>query len=38
MAAPFKSGAAGVADYTDVAPGQLALNNAADLYLYPNTL
>ncbi|MFL6674191.1 MAG: bifunctional 2',3'-cyclic-nucleotide 2'-phosphodiesterase/3'-nucleotidase [Massilia sp.] len=38
MAAPFKSGAAGVADYTDVRAGQLALNNAADLYLYPNTL
>ncbi len=38
MAAPFKSGAAGARDYTDVAPGSLALNNAADLYLYPNTL
>ncbi|GAB3433526.1 bifunctional 2',3'-cyclic-nucleotide 2'-phosphodiesterase/3'-nucleotidase [Massilia solisilvae] len=38
MAAPFKAGAAGPADYTDVQPGKLALNNAADLYLYPNTL
>jgi 2',3'-cyclic-nucleotide 2'-phosphodiesterase/3'-nucleotidase len=38
MASPFKSGAGGVADYTDVKPGQLALNNAADLYLYPNAL
>lgn len=38
VSAPFKSGAAGVADYTDVAPGKLALNNAADLYLYPNDL
>jgi 2',3'-cyclic-nucleotide 2'-phosphodiesterase/3'-nucleotidase len=38
MAAPFKSGSAGVADYTDVKAGKLALNNAADLYLYPNTL
>jgi 2',3'-cyclic-nucleotide 2'-phosphodiesterase / 3'-nucleotidase len=38
MAAPFKSGAAGGGDYTDVKPGKLALNNAADLYLYPNTL
>jgi 2',3'-cyclic-nucleotide 2'-phosphodiesterase/3'-nucleotidase len=38
MASAFKSGSAGVSDYTDVAPGQLALNNAADLYLYPNTL
>jgi 2',3'-cyclic-nucleotide 2'-phosphodiesterase/3'-nucleotidase len=38
VSAPFKSGAAGVADYTDVAAGDLALNNAADLYLYPNAL
>jgi 2',3'-cyclic-nucleotide 2'-phosphodiesterase/3'-nucleotidase len=38
MAAPFKSGAAGPGDYTDVKAGRLALNNAADLYLYPNTL
>ena len=38
MTAPFKSGFAGPEDYTDVAPGSLALNNAADLYLYPNAL
>ncbi len=38
VSAPFKTGAAGVADYTDVAPGGMALNNAADLYLYPNDL
>jgi 2',3'-cyclic-nucleotide 2'-phosphodiesterase/3'-nucleotidase len=38
MAAAFKSGNAGVNDYTDVAQGSLALNNAADLYLYPNAL
>ncbi|WP_296945682.1 bifunctional 2',3'-cyclic-nucleotide 2'-phosphodiesterase/3'-nucleotidase [uncultured Massilia sp.] len=38
VTAPFKSGFAGPADYTDVAPGSLALNNAADLYLYPNAL
>ena len=38
VSAPFKSGAAGVADYTDVAAGSMALNNAADLYLYPNDL
>lgn len=38
VSAPFKSGAAGPRDYTDVAAGKLALNNAADLYLYPNTL
>jgi 2',3'-cyclic-nucleotide 2'-phosphodiesterase / 3'-nucleotidase len=38
VAAPFKSGNAGVADFTDVQAGKLALNNAADLYLYPNVL
>jgi 2',3'-cyclic-nucleotide 2'-phosphodiesterase/3'-nucleotidase len=38
VSAAFKAGAAGPADYTDVPPGSLALNNAADLYLYPNTL
>jgi 2',3'-cyclic-nucleotide 2'-phosphodiesterase/3'-nucleotidase len=38
VSAPFKSGSAGVSDYTDVAAGDLALNNAADLYLYPNAL
>jgi 2',3'-cyclic-nucleotide 2'-phosphodiesterase/3'-nucleotidase len=38
VSAPFKSGAAGPADYTDVPAGSLALNNAADLYLYPNAL
>jgi 2',3'-cyclic-nucleotide 2'-phosphodiesterase/3'-nucleotidase len=38
MAAAFKSGFGGAGDYTDVAPGALALNNAADLYLYPNAL
>ena len=38
VSAAFKAGAAGPGDYTDVAPGSLALNNAADLYLYPNAL
>ncbi len=38
VSAPFKSGSAGPSDYTDVAAGNLALNNAADLYLYPNAL
>jgi 2',3'-cyclic-nucleotide 2'-phosphodiesterase/3'-nucleotidase len=38
VSAAFKAGAAGPADYTDVPPGSLALNNASDLYLYPNTL
>ncbi|MEH6435509.1 bifunctional 2',3'-cyclic-nucleotide 2'-phosphodiesterase/3'-nucleotidase [Massilia sp. DD77] len=38
VSAPFKSGVAGPSDYTDVKAGALALNNAADLYLYPNAL
>ena len=37
-AAPFKGGFGGPADYTDIAPGPLAIRNAADLYLYPNTV
>jgi 2',3'-cyclic-nucleotide 2'-phosphodiesterase/3'-nucleotidase len=37
-AAPFKAGFGGPADYTDVPAGPLAIRNAADLYLYPNTL
>jgi 2',3'-cyclic-nucleotide 2'-phosphodiesterase/3'-nucleotidase len=37
-AAPFKTGFSATTDYTDIAAGPLALNNAADLYLYPNTL
>ena len=38
VSAPFKSGFAGGTDYTDVAQGNMAINNAADLYLYPNTV
>jgi 2',3'-cyclic-nucleotide 2'-phosphodiesterase/3'-nucleotidase len=38
MSAPFKSGTASVTDFTDVPAGSLGLNNAADLYLYPNAL
>jgi 2',3'-cyclic-nucleotide 2'-phosphodiesterase/3'-nucleotidase len=38
MSAPFKSGNAGISDFTDVPAGSLSLNNAADLYLYPNAL
>ncbi|WP_338761401.1 bifunctional 2',3'-cyclic-nucleotide 2'-phosphodiesterase/3'-nucleotidase [Massilia sp. METH4] len=38
VSSPFKSGTAGVRDYTDVEAGCIALNNAADLYLYPNAL
>ena len=37
-ASPFKAGFGGTHDYTDVPAGPLAINNAADLYLYPNTL
>jgi len=37
-AAAFKTGFGGPEDYTDIAPGPLAIRNAADLYLYPNTL
>jgi 2',3'-cyclic-nucleotide 2'-phosphodiesterase / 3'-nucleotidase len=38
VSAPFKSGFGGPADFTDVAVGAVAINNAADLYLYPNTV
>ena len=37
-AAPFKGGFGGANDYTDIEPGPLAIHDAADLYLYPNTL
>ena len=37
-AAPFKTGFGGANDYTDIEAGALAIHNAADLYLYPNTL
>lgn len=38
VSAPFKSGFAGGTDFTDVKAGGIAINNAADLYLYPNTV
>lgn len=38
VSAPFKSGFGGGNDFTDVAIGNIAINNAADLYLYPNTI
>lgn len=38
MSAPFKTGFQGGNDYTDVQSGAVAINNAADLYLYANTL
>ncbi|ACM34214.1 bifunctional 2',3'-cyclic-nucleotide 2'-phosphodiesterase/3'-nucleotidase [[Acidovorax] ebreus] len=38
VSAPFKSGFQGGKDFTDVAAGPLAIYNAADLYLYPNTV
>jgi 2',3'-cyclic-nucleotide 2'-phosphodiesterase / 3'-nucleotidase len=38
-AAPFKAGGRGGPDYyTDVPPGDVAIRNVADLYLYPNTI
>ena len=37
-AAPFKAGFGGPKDYTDIPAGALTISNAADLYLYPNTL
>lgn len=38
-AAPFKAGGRGGPDYyTDVPPGDIAIRNVADLYLYPNTV
>ncbi len=38
-AAPFKAGGRGGPDYyTDVPPGDVAIRNVADLYLYPNTV
>ena len=37
--APFKAGGRGGAEYyTDIPTGQIAIRNAADLYLYPNTV
>ncbi|MCW3783358.1 bifunctional 2',3'-cyclic-nucleotide 2'-phosphodiesterase/3'-nucleotidase [Defluviimonas salinarum] len=37
--APFKAGGRGGPDYyTDVPPGDVAIKNVADLYLYPNTI
>jgi len=38
VSAPFKSGFQGGNDYTDVAAGDVAIRNAADLYLYANTI
>ncbi len=37
-ASAFKAGFAGPDDYTDVPAGPLTVRNAADLYLYPNTI
>lgn len=38
-AAPFKAGGRGGAEYyTNVAVGDVAIKNVADLYLYPNTI
>lgn len=37
-AAPFKTGFGGPTDYTLVPAGELSIRNAADLYLYPNSV
>ena len=37
-AAPFKTGFGGPTDYTLVPAGALSIRNAADLYLYPNSV
>lgn len=37
-AAPFKTGFGGPTDYTLVPAGPLSIRNAADLYLYPNSI
>jgi len=38
-AAPFKAGGRGGPEYyTDVKPGDIAIKNVSDLYLYPNTV
>lgn len=37
-AAAFRTGFGGLDDYTNVAPGDITIRNAADLYYYPNTL
>jgi 2',3'-cyclic-nucleotide 2'-phosphodiesterase/3'-nucleotidase len=37
-AAAFKAGFAGPEDYTDIPAGKVTIKNAADLYLYPNTI
>ena len=37
-AAPFKAGFGGATDFTAIEAGPLAIRNAADLYLFPNTL
>lgn len=38
-AAPFKAGGmAGPENYTDIEPGPVALENVADLYMFPNTV
>lgn len=37
-AAAFRTGFGGLDDYTNVAPGDITIRNAADLYYYPNML
>ncbi|MGH8446473.1 MAG: bifunctional 2',3'-cyclic-nucleotide 2'-phosphodiesterase/3'-nucleotidase [Solimonas sp.] len=37
-ASAFKTGFGGASDYTDIAPGEVSLRSAADLYLFSNQL
>jgi 2',3'-cyclic-nucleotide 2'-phosphodiesterase/3'-nucleotidase len=34
---PFRAGFAGIRDYTDILPGDVARQHVADLYVYPNS-
>lgn len=34
---PFRAGFAGLRDYTDILPGEVAMQHIADLYVYPNS-
>lgn len=38
VGAPFRAGRQGSDDFTDLASGDVAYGNVADLYIYPNTL
>ena len=37
VSAPFRAGFAGYRDFTDIHPGEIAMQHIADLYVYPNS-